>query len=427
MRRFLYITPYFPPQSKVGALRPLKFARHLPDCGWAPLALCDLRPSDAMDRDLERAVPDSTRVVRDYGPRARETERRYLAGELPARSRGKKRKKKRIGARPLLPRALTPPPEWLPLGRHSVDMPHALRAARGLLRAGGLEAVVVNSDPYASLLVGLKVAREFDLPLISDLRDPWAPCALRRPGRPALQRRLVDRWERRVVEGSARVVLNTETALEDYRRHYSDLPPERFTFIRNHGDRELISLGELTLREEFTLLFLGRFRRFVEGGQLLRALAELRRRGLDARRIRLVVSGGFPRDAEELAEELGVREMIEDHPFVPYRQVGSFMRSADLLVSLSHQTDQRIPAKTYDYLVSSRPILMIADNPEIERIAKDVPGIAVCPLDDAAAAADAVQAEMERGRRREVDRDAAGFDSATAARGLARILDEVTA
>jgi glycosyltransferase involved in cell wall biosynthesis len=426
VRRFLYITPYFPPQSRVGALRPLKFARHLPDCGWAPLALCDLRPSDAMDRELERAVPDSTRVVRDYGPRARETERRYLAGELPAPFR-KKSRKRRIGAQPLLPRALTPPPEWLPLGRHSADMPHALRAARGLLREGGLEAVVVNSDPYASLLVGLKVAREFDLPLISDLRDPWAPCALRRPRRPALQRRLVDRWERRVVEGSARVVLNTATALEDYRGHYPDLPAERFTFIRNHGDRELISLGEFAERREFTLLFLGRFRRFVEGGQLLRALAELRRRGLDGGRIKLVVSGGFPRDAEELAEQLGVGEMIEDHPFVPYRQVGSFMRSADLLVSLSHQTDQRIPAKTYDYLVSSRPMLMIADNPEIERIARSVPGVAVCPLDDATAAADAVQAAIERGRRREVDRDASGFDSATAARSLARILDEVTA
>ncbi|MFT5993917.1 MAG: hypothetical protein ACI82G_002922, partial [Bradymonadia bacterium] len=35
----LYITPYFPPATKVGALRPLKFVRHLGAHGWRVVVL----------------------------------------------------------------------------------------------------------------------------------------------------------------------------------------------------------------------------------------------------------------------------------------------------------------------------------------------------------------------------------------------------
>ena len=83
MRRFLYISPYFPPQSRVGALRPLKFARHLPKHGWAPVVLADLKEADAMDRSLPELVPDSTITIFDYSKVAAPNYEKYLAGELP--------------------------------------------------------------------------------------------------------------------------------------------------------------------------------------------------------------------------------------------------------------------------------------------------------------------------------------------------------
>ena len=57
LRRFLYISPYFPPQLKVGALRPLKLLRYLEPRGWAADVLCDLRRSDATGASLERLLP----------------------------------------------------------------------------------------------------------------------------------------------------------------------------------------------------------------------------------------------------------------------------------------------------------------------------------------------------------------------------------
>jgi hypothetical protein len=438
MRRFLYISPYFPPQTRVGALRPLKFARHLPRHGWAPVVLADLRPDDDMDRGLEALVPETTVVVRDYGPRARATERRYLAGELPPPEldgAGKPRvegAKSRLGGslwgriESRLPDVLTPSPEFIPLGRHSVDMPHALKACRRILARGGLEAIIVNADPYAALLVGARAARQSRLPLVLDLRDPWSVCDLRRPMRRLPQRALNDRLERRAVRAASKVILNTQTALDAYREHYGDIPADRFAVIRNHGDAELVAAGEFTTPEVFTMLFLGRFRRFVEGTQLLLSLAELKRRGHDGSSVRLMYTGRGWKDTEQRAAELGVRDMLVDHPFVPYRRIGGFMETADLLVSLSHQTVQRIPAKIYDYAASERPILAITDNPEIGRLAERIGGMTVCPLGDVPAIADAMERELSLGRRRTIDRRETGLDSATAAMRLAGILDEVT-
>jgi glycosyltransferase involved in cell wall biosynthesis len=302
-------------------------------------------------------------------------------------------------------------------------MPHAIRAARGILRRIRCEAIMVNVDPYGGLFVGRRMARESGLPLILDFRDPWSVCALRRRLRPRLQRRSVDRMERDAVTAAFRVILNTETALAAYRRHYEDLPAGRFTCIRNHGDLQLISAGSFPRRPEFTVLYLGRFRRFVDGEQLMRMLAELRSRGFGAADVKLVVSGNVPAGSWRTARKLGVADMLDGHARVPYRRVGPFMEAADLLVSLSNETDQRIPAKFFDYAMSPRPMLAITDNPELEELARRLGGVTVRPLHDIGALADAVEREMRQGRGRTVRRNDCGLDSATASARLAEILD----
>src|SRR5436309_15016195 len=39
MRKVLLITYHYPPSAAVGAIRPAKFARYLPEFGWQPIVL----------------------------------------------------------------------------------------------------------------------------------------------------------------------------------------------------------------------------------------------------------------------------------------------------------------------------------------------------------------------------------------------------
>ncbi len=433
MRRFLYITPYFPPLARTGALRPLKFARHLPDHGWAPVVLCDLWPGASTDPGLMEAVPESSIVLRDYSRRARPAmpalERRWRKEQV--RKDRPPRDAPAPTKRPLAERLLPGwiyNPELVPLGEHSPRMPYAIRQGRQILEHFPCKAIVVNADPYAATLVGARLARESGLPLILDLRDPWAPCELRRPRRPPLVSVVEDRLERGAVLTATKVILNTRSACEAYRDHYAGLAPERFDWIRNHYDRELIGDGQHRGFGRYTLLFLGNFGRFIKADTLLGTLAELRRRGHDANALQLVVTGRFGESDWRMARGLGVESMIHLHPHVPYREIGAIMDAADLLVLLVQPgVRQRLASKFFDYLASERPILAIADNDEQGELLDETGAGVMIGHGRIDEIADHVEAEMARGRQRSVPRLSAGDTSASASAKLAGILDQASA
>lgn len=432
LRRFLYVSPFFPPMSRVGALRPLKFARNLPEFGWAPVVLCDLRKGDAVEPRLLEAVPASTIVVRDYGRHTKAQDCAFNSGSF----RQPKGPPRAPGRSPLVRRirhevsAFSPWPSesLVPLGKHSLDVKHAIDAGlRALKQHPSCEAIMVNADPYAAMIVGLGIHRRTGLPLIHDLRDPWTVCELRRTRRPRPQRMLVDRLERSAVEAASAVVLNTQNARRDYVEHYRDLDPSRFHAIRNHSEPELISEGDHPPFGIFTALFMGNFRRFVEGHALLGALAKLAARE-DLPPFQLVVSGAIPAEMWDRIDELGLRDVVKPGSFVAYQDVGSLMEQADLLISFSHSTDQRIPAKVYDYLTSSRPVLVLADNQELADLISDVGGGRVHGLSEIDGIAETLAAEVAAGRQRHVDRDLGHHrvDSRSASQRLAQLLDSVT-
>lgn len=408
--------------------------------------LCDLRVDDAVDYELVAALPKGIDVVSDYArasipwpgvygrTRGGFTDAEAVTAPRPRASRFRRRLaawNDYASRRPWYPG-----PEWLPLGRHSVDMPHALSAARRVLQQHpDCQAIMVNADPFAALLVGARLSRETRLPLISDLRDPWAPCELRRPERPAPQRWLVDRLERSVVEASARVVVNSDGALAAYRAHYADLNAERFVCLRNHADPALIGAGpgEEPPNDRLRLLFLGNLRRFVQGEVLLDALSRLVPAAPGVLPVELVVSGHITPEAQRRAERLGVSDRLRSHAFVPYTRIGGFMHGAHALVLLHHGSEggpaavQRIPAKLYDYLASDRPIIAVADNPEIAGLVSPMAGVeVVSPRDPAALAA-----VIERLRRAPpagpVARALGELDSHAASRRLADWLDQAVA
>jgi glycosyltransferase involved in cell wall biosynthesis len=423
MRQFLYITPYFPPQTQVGALRPLKFVRHLAQHGWQPIVLCDLWPTDAMDPSLEAMVPESVVVVRDYSHRAGPTHARMA--EIAAQGQRPKPKPK-LHER-LLPAWLNNP-ELLPLGEHSPDMPHALFAARKLVKQyPGIEAIVVNADPFAASLVGARLKAETGLPLIQDFRDIWAPCKLRRPRRPLPLRWVEDKLERVCVEAADHVLINTELSLRDYLVHYPDLPRERFSVLRNHFDAALVGHGSHPGFDRYTLLHLGQFSRFRVADPLVRAVAALVDRGVAKDALQVVSTGAFGEQALQLAEELGVRELFRQEKPVPYHEIGPILHAADLLVMIAEpDADQRIASKFYDYLGARRPMLAISDNPESAEILGQHGAGEQFGHRDVHGMADFLKREMALGRQRTVQREMGDLSSEVATARLAQILDDVT-
>lgn len=424
MRQFLYITPYFPPQTQVGALRPLKFVRHLPDLGWQPIVLCDLWPSDGMDAELERFVPESVEVVRDFSHRAAKAYVDLYAAKKPVLrlERGKPLHER------LIPKALQNP-ELMPLSEHGPDMLWATRACERIVESHpGIEAIVVNADPFAAAVVGARLAAKTGLPLIQDFRDIWAPCKLRRPRRPLPQRWLEDKLERYCFEHADHVLINTQISLDDYRAFYPDMPADKFSLLRNFYDGDLVSHGDHVGFERWTLLHLGNFSRFRVADPLVRAVARALELGLPRHDVAVVSTGEYGEAALALAEKLNVADLFRTEPPLPYHQIGAICHAADVLVYIAEpQADQRIASKFYDYLGSRRPVLAISDNPESEQMLDECGAGEQFGMADVDEMARWLVAQYAKGRHPTVERSIAGLSVREAAGTLAGWLERVTA
>lgn len=434
MRQFLYISPYFAPQTQVGALRPIKFARQLPALGWQPIVLADLWPTDGMDAQLEAFVPPEVKVVYDFSRRAAKAYQALHQRPPAPRAAGqgdaapaRVAKGKPLHER-LIPKSLQNP-ELMPLAEHGPDMPHAYDAAMKILGDHpDIEAIVVNADPFAAAVVGAWLQQRTGLPLIQDFRDIWAPCKLRRPRRPLPQRWLEDKLERFCFERAAHVLVNTQVSLDDYWAFYPDLPRERFSLLRNFFDADLVSHGQHPGWDRFTLLHLGNFSRFRLADPLVRALARAVELGLPRDAVQVVSTGDYGDGARRLAAELGVAELLKTEEPLPYHQIGAICQAADVLVYVAEpDADQRIASKFYDYLGAHRPVLAISDNPESKQLIDQVSAGAQFGHRDSEAMARWLLEIFAKGRHQVIERSLQGLTTAEASQRLAQVLSDVTA
>ena len=433
MRSFLYLTPRFAPAATVGALRAVKFCRHLPSQGWRPVVLCDMEAARGFDPSLEALPPADLCVEVGWRPESGAVLSAMRAGlrvapDVDTRGPFKRALADRIRATaPALidgPRALLQELK-LPLSASELRrIHHAVAAARRLVARERCEAIVASGPPWEALVVGAIVARMERLPLLLDLRDPWALCELGRAERSWMEQQkalLLERW---CVARADALLLNTDAAREDYARVYGGRAGLRIETLRNHAEP---SAGgpPSALLGPFRLVFAGRLRDRVMSQGLVLALALLAAEGWGPEQLVFEVSGPLSRRAEAALCEAGVRDHVLVRNWMPHDEVARWLAGGDLQVVLNAATRQRIPAKFYECLMVPRPLLVCGATPEMARLTAGMAGVALCDRDDAGAIVAAIRATLS-GRRAPVVRETGALTSERAAARLAELLCAVS-
>ena len=144
MKRALIISYFFPPDGGAGTQRAAKFCKYLPEHGWEatvvtrdPAATRDrMVPADA----ALSATSGETRVVRV----AEEPRLSPWAAALPRIDVGY---------------------TWLE---------PALAAAKAQIASWGPDVVLITMSPFSLAFLGWSLQQEAGVPVVYDLRDPWA-------------------------------------------------------------------------------------------------------------------------------------------------------------------------------------------------------------------------------------------------------------
>ena len=350
MRRVLFVSPHFPPDTSAATHRARLLAPHLEAAGWLPTVLTCTPESygTRLDADLLALVPASLHVDRVDAWPERVT-RLFGVGDLGFRAR-------------------------IPLRRR----------ARALLAAGRYHALVITTYPTYPATFGPALSREFGIPFVLDLQDPWVGAwgLTTGPGgvpdfRSRITRRIATIIERRTAGGAAAlsaVSAPTYTDLQSRVQQARTLPCAEIPLGGEEGD--FVHVRDAAWTNPWWQAGDGR-RHFVWVGTLLptgipvmRALlAGLRdavaRAPALAGRVALHCFGtsnetrpDAPQRVLPIARELGVEPLVHEHaPRLDYLDALRVLTRADAIV-LGGSTERHYTAsRLYPALLASRPLI----------------------------------------------------------------------
>lgn len=368
-KRVLLISPYFPPHNTIGTKRAINFVQGVHEKEDWEVAVLASRPfGDKNDPRLIDQIPNSVTVNYGFVGLFRPLIS-FLAG-------GSKKKKpsvvpsETVIAPKKKPSNKKPSKSWTPFDQYLWDVGSAVRNGKRLIKKWKPDVIWVNADPWSGFLVADKLSRKFGIPWVADLRDPWTVFEKKMELRPTVVANTIRRYERKFFTSAAKIVLNTETACEAYKKVYPDLEG-KFTFIRNAFNNRLLKENPANESDKvFTFGYYGGFRRFVPSTSLLKGYASfIKKLGLKSNQVRLEVRGSVYTDFWDQVDEFGLEDYVTVKKEIKQDDTIAHLRSWDvLLLSAVHDFRWMVSAKFYDYLFTRKPILAASDNDELNRL-----------------------------------------------------------
>jgi glycosyltransferase involved in cell wall biosynthesis len=262
-------------------------------------------------------------------------------------------------------RLLSPDPQivWTPL---------AVRAADRLVRAEGIQTVIVTVPPFSALRVGMELKRRFPaLTLISDFRDEWLDFYLGlAPGERSPLRDRAAQIERQCVELSDYVTTVTSSWRDIIRARYPEQPDSKFLCVCNGYDPAVFA--NFRSRPHGTDRIVVTYFGTVYDGynspvpflQAADRLPEDTARKIEARFL-----GRVEGDQERnLTLQRGV---VKPLGFLPHAKALELLEETDFLL-LPVDSATTHSGKLFEYLASAKPILALTPpHGEVARIIRE--------------------------------------------------------
>jgi glycosyltransferase involved in cell wall biosynthesis len=407
--RALLLFYYFPPSGGPGVQRGLKLCAHLPQFGVQPALVTAAdrafaaREAYAGDESLLDEVPHGLRIARAGG-------------------------EERTGLRRCLQSA-----RLLRLAQHKWPARFFERQASwfGPAQKAGLreieqfcpDVLLTSSQPYVTHLVGRALKAQTGVAWVADFRDPWTYSW----GRTFVSRRAFE-WEyareQEVLRAADVVVMNTPGSRRELLADRPWLAPSKVHVVRNGYDVDDFDVQPADRPQNAVLIvhsgsFRGKpasarrtgLRAWVDARTyepvpydlsthsletLLRALALLRDRNRGPQVVVRLV-GPLSAAWKQRAQDLGVADSLEVLGYRPHREALSHLLAADLLyLPTITRRDGRpvsnVPAKTYEYLGSGRPMVVLAEDGDVADTCSGRERVTIVPPRDVDALADVIAA-----------------------------------
>ncbi len=365
--RALLVSYAFPPVGGAGVQRVAKLVKYLPEHGVTPAVLTVANPSVPVhDTSLLRDIPASTEIARarTFEPGYAAKKAAWTASSSPRSSMMQKLVRTAAG---FAKNALVPDPQIL-------WYPDARRALGARLRRKADDVVVISGPPFSQFLLAMSAHRA-GVPVVLDYRDEWSTV---RSGyemtASPIARALGDRLEPALLRRATRVTTATPEFRDELLRTYPFLDPAHVVAIPNGYDRDdLPAARPVPPRDRFVLTYAGTVFRLTSVRTLMSAIRTLHAREPDLGRVLDVRFLGRIVDTERDAFEGMDRFSVQTAGYVPHDEVVAALSASHLVACVLDDVagaERIYPAKIFELMMIGRPVLTIAPDGALARLAR---------------------------------------------------------
>ena len=368
MKKVLVISFYWPPSGKASMHWPLKMVKHLPESGWQPYVVT-VKDDTFTSRDessLHEVSPD-VKVLRTNFLDPFTLYKKFL-GKAPdqplvaseALSKTNKNLRHRLSL-------------WIRMNLFIPDAragwyPPAVREIGRLMKNEKFDAIITNGPPHTTHLIGKKLSKKFNIPLLSVFIDPWVDISYYKgQKRSAITFAIDKKLERAVMEQSSQVVVVTETLREYFVDKYPFLKDKIHVLYWGYNE-DAFSGCNKTDSNEKVMLHAGNIYDFQNVPKFWKTLkAQLDKGTIDKLRFIGTVGPAIKKSIEEA----GISNKTEYMGFLSYPDAVKQMCNAKYLFVCATEP-RHVPGKLFEYLRTGNPILAFGDdNQEVKKILQE--------------------------------------------------------
>ena len=365
MKKVLIITTHFPPDRHVGAKRPAKLAKFLPEFGWQSVVLTmGEEHYHGIDDSLSECLSDCIIIFR---PKKWHVSRGVTLTGMNSESK-------------LINRA---DQKWMPLIKKLIErlmtydfgwILSACSYGTKIVKDEEIDILFSTSPNPEAHLVGLWLKIVTGRPWIADFRDSWT--ALNVFYKPGYFKRGIDRLCEKIVLTTAdHITAISRTLAKNLNKLRNRRNKNNVSVVYNGYDKddfdEVDEVDDIaSSAHPFTITYLGTWGTGRSPESFLRALGKLLIQCPNIKkqiRVNFVGEVKFDQQMHALIEQVILEEnlngVVNMIPFLPYKRGLNLLMHSDvslLVVSLFHSRVGCLSSKLFEYMNAGKPILALA-------------------------------------------------------------------
>ena len=361
MKRVLIITYYWPPSGGAGVQRWLKFVKYLRSFNWEPIVFTvENGEFPVLDFDLIKEIPDGLEVLKVP---AWEPYKMYKffsgKNKNDGINSGFLSEKKGSGFIESLSK-------WI---RGNLFIPDArkfwIKPANQFLnhylQNNAIDVIISSGPPHSTHLIGLSLKNKFQIPWLSDFRDPWTNIDFYKD----LKLTKIADQKHKKLEND--VLVQSDIVLtigKQLSKELKTLGAKRVEIIENGFDpQDFLDDTNHELDEKFSIAHIGSFTPSRNHLVLWKALSHLVDEQEEFKsKLEIKLIGKVDYSVLQSIKDFGLDTYLKKIEYVSHSEVIKHQKTSKLLLLMVNNTPNAkgiVTGKVFEYMASKRPILAI--------------------------------------------------------------------